>query len=205
MVTAAAATRSPLADRGRCYYWRQTLGETSSSHMIVFQPGRLDGGIMGRIPLGSTTELYGCYLLRQPQKLNWYFFKQAQKQIIGFITQSKTGTVDLLHLLNYLIEIVTCGDNNKSIFGMNCPQRHWFGPVTDNPLRHTVCVLSLLILTNGNVIIPVTAQMHTLSQPKLMVLKDLNRDKSVTDCFSFILMYTSIATYNFMYSSYKAA
>lgn len=64
-------------DRGRCYYWRQMLGETSSSHMIVFQPRRLDTGIMGWIPLGNTTELYGCYLLQQPQKLNWYFFKQA--------------------------------------------------------------------------------------------------------------------------------
>lgn len=35
----------------------------------------------------------------------------------------------------------------------------------------------LLIPTNGNVITPVTAQMHIVTQPKPLVLKEFNRDE----------------------------
>lgn len=58
-----------------------------------------------------------------------------------------------------------------------------FSPARENPFRVAVCVLSLFILTNGEVITAATAQMHTVSQPKLTVLKEFNRDKCVTGSF----------------------
>lgn len=57
--------------------------------------------------------------------------------------------------------------------------------------RHRQRVLLLLMQPKANMITRVTAQMHNMSQPQLMVLEDAKRDKCVTNRFSFILTYTS--------------
>lgn len=64
------------------------------------------------------------------------------------------------------------------------------GHLKESPFSHRVFAF-FVDSTKCYMICPINTQMHTVSQPKLKVLKDLNRDKCVTDCFFFILMHIS--------------
>lgn len=64
------------------------------------------------------------------------------------------------------------------------------GHLKESPFSHRVFAF-FVDSTKCYMICPINTQMHTMSQPKLKVLKDLNRDKCVTDWFFFILMHIS--------------
>lgn len=127
-----AATLARQADRGRCYYRRQTLRETAELTHDCFSAQEARQRHYWLDPSGKHHDALRSLSLQATSKeLNWYIyiyiyiFTSAQKQTIGFITQRKNWhcrPASPTEHLNYLIEIVTCGDNNKSIFEMNRPQ-----------------------------------------------------------------------------------
>lgn len=70
-------------------------------------------------------------------------------------------------------------------------QYYRLGHLKESPFSHRVFAF-FVDSTECYMICPINTQMHTMSQPKLKVLKDLNRDKCVTDCFFFTNAHISI-------------